>query len=288
MESANGLNGIDSTTPSSPDESSHLPLEPGMCGAKSKRSGQPCRSRAMANGRCRMHGGKSLRGTASPSYKHGQKSRSFVAQLPERLRERFEAAMSDPDLLSLRKCAALADVRLLEVIDRWKACDAGDFRPRLIALCEKLEAANADKENPERSTIVATTLTTIVKLIRAGGVEAEITAEVGAAIKELVAVTSQENRRMVELNQFITPEQLMAILMTIKRVIDRNISDRRVVSQIGADLENELGLLRAGRPQKWADDSEAAVDAVDVTDLNGARTNEETPPGGPRHLLSRR
>lgn len=28
------------------------------CGAKT-RSGQPCRNRAMANGRCRMHGGKS-------------------------------------------------------------------------------------------------------------------------------------------------------------------------------------------------------------------------------------
>jgi len=30
-----------------------------LCGAKSKRTGQPCRQPAMANGRCRLHGGKS-------------------------------------------------------------------------------------------------------------------------------------------------------------------------------------------------------------------------------------
>ncbi len=29
------------------------------CGAHSRRSGKPCRQPAMANGRCRLHGGKS-------------------------------------------------------------------------------------------------------------------------------------------------------------------------------------------------------------------------------------
>jgi hypothetical protein len=29
------------------------------CGAHSRRTGKPCRNGAMANGRCRMHGGKS-------------------------------------------------------------------------------------------------------------------------------------------------------------------------------------------------------------------------------------
>ena len=29
------------------------------CGAKSKRTGLPCKAPAMKNGRCRMHGGKS-------------------------------------------------------------------------------------------------------------------------------------------------------------------------------------------------------------------------------------
>ncbi|MFM7389771.1 MAG: HGGxSTG domain-containing protein [Vampirovibrionales bacterium] len=38
-----------------------LPLAPSFqpCGASSKRTGLPCQQPAMANGRCRLHGGKS-------------------------------------------------------------------------------------------------------------------------------------------------------------------------------------------------------------------------------------
>lgn len=40
------------------------------CGAKT-RSGNKCKNSAMPNGRCRLHGGKSLKGNQSPRYKHG-------------------------------------------------------------------------------------------------------------------------------------------------------------------------------------------------------------------------
>ena len=47
-----------------------------LCGAKT-RSGKPCKNHGMANGRCRMHGGKS---TGAPmgnknAFKHGRYSR---------------------------------------------------------------------------------------------------------------------------------------------------------------------------------------------------------------------
>ncbi|MEC5383711.1 HGGxSTG domain-containing protein [Aurantimonas sp. C2-6-R+9] len=50
------------------------------CGATSKRSGKPCRSPAMANGRCRMHGGKST-GPAKGSQnalKHGLRTAEAI------------------------------------------------------------------------------------------------------------------------------------------------------------------------------------------------------------------
>ena len=55
------------------------------CGAKT-RSGTPCCSPAMPNGRCRMHGGKSPgapRGEANGSYRHGR----FTEEAIERRRE---------------------------------------------------------------------------------------------------------------------------------------------------------------------------------------------------------
>jgi hypothetical protein len=69
-------------------------LESLRCGAKT-RAGMPCRSPAMPNGRCRMHGGKSPgapRGNTN-AWKHGNYSeaakaeRSFVKQLLKNAQE---------------------------------------------------------------------------------------------------------------------------------------------------------------------------------------------------------
>jgi hypothetical protein len=57
----------------------HLSLR---CGAKT-RSGKPCRSPAMPNGRCRMHGGASPgapKGKANGNYRHGRFTNEAIAR----------------------------------------------------------------------------------------------------------------------------------------------------------------------------------------------------------------
>ena len=46
------------------------------CGAQARTTGKPCQSPAMANGRCRMHGGKS---TGRPVI-HGRYTKAAIAQ----------------------------------------------------------------------------------------------------------------------------------------------------------------------------------------------------------------
>src|SRR4051812_27426822 len=60
------------------------------CGARS-RIGGSCQQPGMANGRCRLHGGKTPSGVASPNLVHGR----FSKDLPTRLLARFEEALSD-------------------------------------------------------------------------------------------------------------------------------------------------------------------------------------------------
>ena len=66
------------------------------CGARSKRTGKPCRGAAMPNGRCKLHGGKS-KGPRTPeglersrraNWKHGHFSREAKAE-----RSRVRAAI---------------------------------------------------------------------------------------------------------------------------------------------------------------------------------------------------
>ena len=47
------------------------------CGAHCRTTGHTCRNPAMANGRCRMHGGKrsgAPRGPRHPNFKHGRRT----------------------------------------------------------------------------------------------------------------------------------------------------------------------------------------------------------------------
>ncbi len=59
-----------------------------LCRARKKRSLEPCENWATRNGVCRVHGGKSLRGSASPVWKHGLYSKVLSAGVLKRY-ERF-------------------------------------------------------------------------------------------------------------------------------------------------------------------------------------------------------
>ena len=62
-----------------------LALHP-RCGAYARTTGRPCRAPAMANGRCRMHGGASPgapRGRGNGNYKHGLRMEEAVARRRE-------------------------------------------------------------------------------------------------------------------------------------------------------------------------------------------------------------
>jgi hypothetical protein len=75
------------------------------CGARSKRTGKPCRGAAMPNGRCKLHGGKStgprtpegLERSRRANWKHGYYSREAKAE-----RSRGRAAILALRYLGLR------------------------------------------------------------------------------------------------------------------------------------------------------------------------------------------
>jgi hypothetical protein len=59
------------------------------CGAKSKRTGKPCQQPAMANGRCRFHGGKSTGRPVTTGLwtKQAMQQRKEVQQLIKQVQE---------------------------------------------------------------------------------------------------------------------------------------------------------------------------------------------------------
>jgi hypothetical protein len=70
-------------------EKTHYPIPRVHCGAKT-RSGWLCRQPAMKNGRCRLHGGKSLSGRDHGRYRTGLYTKEMIAYRRE-LREEARA-----------------------------------------------------------------------------------------------------------------------------------------------------------------------------------------------------
>lgn len=83
------------------------------CKAKAKRTGKRCKNNPVDGMEvCRMHGGKSLKGIAHPSFKHGRYSK----HLPGGKQALFQELSADQDILSLDENISLIDVRLIELI----------------------------------------------------------------------------------------------------------------------------------------------------------------------------
>src|SRR5881296_2819038 len=90
------------------------------CGAR-RRDGGTCRQPAMRpSGKCRMHGGRTPRGLANANTRTGRYSRD----LPTRLNARYEIALTDPELTSIRKDVALLQAILDDRLAAWADQDA--------------------------------------------------------------------------------------------------------------------------------------------------------------------
>lgn len=199
-----------------------------QCAAKNRR-GDPCKQPAInGTSKCRYHGGASLVGVASPTFKHGRYSK----HLPSRLAERYGEALSDPQLLELRDEIALVGTRQGELLERldngltpakWFSAQAA-YRDLVIAINQR------DQEEYQAA---------IDRL----GSALDATENEGAIWDEVIALSEQrrklaesEQKRLVAMQQMITTEQAMALLARVTESIRKHVSDPSILAAVASDL----------------------------------------------------
>lgn len=195
-----------------------------ICGAKTKNG--PCRNYPMTNGsgRCRLHGGKSLRGLASPTFKTGRYSKF----LPARLQERFVASQEDAELLSLRSEISMLDARIEDLLSRVDTGEAGEIWKMAKSAFSGLKVAVRQLDTVK----IATALDEIETLINGGYNDFSCWREIGEAVELRRKLVESERKRLMEMNQIITAEQATILLTTILDVIRRKVNDRKILNDI--------------------------------------------------------
>src|SRR3954471_18287255 len=94
-------------------------VDAARCKAKTRVGGECAQPRMLPAGRCRLHGGRTPRGLANANTRSGRYSRD----LPTRVLLRYESALADPQLLSVRDDIALLQGAITDVMAELKEAE---------------------------------------------------------------------------------------------------------------------------------------------------------------------
>ncbi|MDP8910250.1 MAG: hypothetical protein M3N47_14310 [Chloroflexota bacterium] len=188
------------------------------CGARTKSTGLPC-EKAVEPGRsrCRMHGGATPRGIASPHTRHGRYSKD----LPTQMLARYQVALDDPELLSVRDDAALLEARIREKLadlaGRSALPDWRDATERAERLAENLHAWDAARIEHE--------VRDLVRLLTQRRNDAAAFHEVRSLMDQKARLARQEHKRLIDLQQMIPVERAMLLIQRLSAVINDVLAD---------------------------------------------------------------
>lgn len=186
-----------------------------------------CANKVATEGKaCRYHGGASPSGLASPNFKHGRYSKV----LPANLVGKYHEALEDTELVAMRDELALIDTRLGTLLERIDTAEDGTRWMQLGNRYDELIGLLAAEEDVE------SVVSSIGGIIESACNEESIWGQVSGLIEQRRRIAEAERKRLVDLRQMVTAEQVMLLATAVIDVIRQNVSDRSVLSAISNDI----------------------------------------------------
>lgn len=199
-----------------------------ICGAKT-RAGTPCqRSPLAGRTRCKLHGGASPRGVASPAFRHGR----FSSVMPARLAEAYRRAEADPAGISVAEEMHLLSARqteLLEALD--KAAGPAVWREATKAW-RAFKKAQAGGDVDGMHSAVAD-----LDAIFAGRVDWSVWSELRETIEGRRRLAETERRRIEAAEAYVTLVEMRAYGAAINAAILESVPDAKARAIIAEAVE---------------------------------------------------
>jgi hypothetical protein len=175
----------------------------------------------MRNGRCRLHGGKSLAGIASPRFKHGRRSK-YQKHLPTEFRDHRAEARADPQLLSLKEEIALLTAQIIDLLRSLSAAKAPP-RWRVVKTLDALVEVVGTRDPAK----IEAALVAHARMVHTGAAEAqeEVWREIRKVIQAKARVCEVEWKRMVLLREFLTKEEALTFVAAFLEAAREVVND---------------------------------------------------------------
>jgi len=213
-----------------------------QCKATSKRTHERCKAKAMRGMEvCYHHGGASLRGVAHPGFRTGRYSK----YIPTRLTERYELAVTDPELLNLSEEIALVDSRLADVLAR---VDSGESTQIWDDLQDERRTFLVAQRRQDQQGM-ADALAEILNLIARGHADWAAWMDVVNLVERRRRLVESEQKRRIAMSLLVKVEDTVEVMRQIADAVQgavlEHVTDgdvrRRVLTDVQAGLSRYLG-----------------------------------------------
>lgn len=213
-----------------------------QCTAKSKQTGKRC-GRAATAGRdvCHYHGGRTPSGPALPQFKHGRN----IKYLPAGMQTKYQAALEDKELVSLRDDIAMVDVLEAELYE--SLCQDGTLG--LFIQLKELFGKYRNFKAALKYAEAQSTLDQIETIAAVGADEALKRMEILTLKEQRRKLVESEAKRLHQAQQTITAEQALGMLAAVLDIIKTHVSDETERHRIGLALRTFV----AGQSRSGAD-----------------------------------
>jgi len=186
---------------------------------------------AMTNGRCRIHGGLTPSGAASPHFRTGRRSK----YLPERLLTKYQETQDDPDLIELRDEVNLVDLRvneLLEGLGKGAATVLWTELAERFAVYMRLKNSYTEADRMKADDA----LMAIDDLVCRGVSDSRSWAEIFALVEQRRKLSESEVKRLNTMGQLITTEKVMALIHAVGASVRKHVTDPKVLQNVQREL----------------------------------------------------
>ena len=204
-----------------------IKLSAKRCGAK-KRNGEPCKAWGMPNGRCPLHGGKSLGGAASGTFKTGR----FSKYMPAHLAEKFREAASNPNLRSMDDDLALLETRLCDSVEKLGQPGGEEQWSDAVAAFRELKASNAANDLDG----IESALTSLEEILEKGAASMGIWKEIRDTIQDRRRILDSMVKQEYTAKATMPLSEAMTLFAAMVGIIKERVLDRESLNAILGDI----------------------------------------------------
>jgi hypothetical protein len=148
----------------------------------------------------------------------------------------YQAADQDPKLMELRGDIATVDARIIDLLKRVDTGEAGSIWAEAQAAWTRLVREQA------RGHVEAYQLAfdDLGRLMAKGGADTAAWMEIGKQIELRRRLVESEQKRVTLAHESLTADRAMMLLAEVVRILQRHITDRRILGAIAAEMQGSL------------------------------------------------